>query len=107
MKQLSDGCYPADRVCPICHKTFPVMYPGLWAYKHGFRDHFDFMCGYSCMTEFIRRRERPKSQGKRNLERQEKIQQMVEDGIPTKQIQKELGVSPQMVAYYIRKKLRA
>jgi hypothetical protein len=34
-----------EKKCPVCHKTYTVLYPELWAYK----DEYRYFCSWHCL----------------------------------------------------------
>ena len=79
------------RKCPECGKLFTVLYPHLWAYKKGYRDHWDYLCSWSCLRKKQREDEERKAARDMKTHRDrirvaEEILQLYEGGATRKQV---------------------
>lgn len=61
---MNEGLQVSTKKCPVCGKTFDILYCDIWAYKdqkygsQGFR----YYCSYKCKREFERKYERPQKE---------------------------------------------
>jgi len=91
-------------LCPICKKEFPILYPSQYVYKRGTKDRVIYLCSYSCMREYDKRKG-PKMK-LTNDQKEQAVKIAIIGGDPLEYLEKCGSLNPSSIWYEIKKKLK-
>ncbi len=90
---------PKERTCAICGRKF--LGYDMWVYKRG----ESWLCRYSCLLEFDKKRKRRRTVRNRRLNAEEKreINDLLSVGVGPQRIADRMNISVNAVLYYQKK----
>ena len=94
--------WPHERVCPECGKRFCAPMLEFWTYKIQKGSKNLVMCSWTCYRK-AKRKNPVMCSGIRNEVRQQLVLDMKDAGMSNAEIARELGISANLVCYYVRK----